>query len=195
MPIDTKTIAQLREKTGAGVVDCKKALAETDGDIEKAIEHLRKTGAKKLQKKQDRATGEGLVSSYIHAGGRVGTMVLVRCETDFVSMNEDFKALGHDLAMHVAAASPRYLAPEDVPAAEFEKEKEIYAEQLKAEGKPADMIAKIVEGKAAKYYEEVCLLKQPFVKDDKKKIEDLIAEAVTKLGENIRIEKFERFSL
>lgn len=195
MPIDIKIITDLREKTGAGIIDCKKALEESDGDLKKAIEYLRKTGQKKLAKKQDRATGAGIVESYIHAGGKVGVLVLLRSETDFVARNAVFKELAHDIAMHVAAMNPLYLSPEDVPADEIKKEREIYLEQLKLEGKRDDIIEKIVDGKISKYYEEVCLLKQAFIKNDKKKIEDLISDGVNKLGENIRIEKFVRFSL
>ncbi len=193
--IDAKTIASLRDRTGAGLMDCKAALETHDGDMEKAIEHLRKSGQKKLEAKQSRTTGEGVIDAYIHAGGKVGVLVELRCETDFVARNDAFRELAHEIALQIAAMSPEYIRPEDVPSEILEKEKEIYREQLFREGKPETMMEKILAGKIEKYYESVCLLKQFFVKDDKKKIEDLLSEAVTKLGENIRVERFSRFSL
>ena len=196
MAIDKKTITKLRQATGAGLVDIKNALEEAGGDEQKAIEILRKTGASKAAKKiAERTTGEGLVHTYIHSNGKVGAMVQIQCETDFVARNEDFKALAHDIAMHITAAAPLYVAPADVPAGEIKKEKEIYREQLKTEGKPADMLDKIIEGKVEKFYQEVCLLKQPFIKDDKVTIEKLIEEAIAKMGEKIEIINFSRFQI
>lgn len=196
MAIDTKAITKLRQATGAGVADVKNALEEAGGDEQKAIEILRKKGALKAAKKvAERTTGEGLVHSYVHSNGKVGAMLQIQCETDFVARNENFKALAHDIAMHITAAAPVYVAPEDVPTEEIEKEKEIYREQLKAEGKPADMMDKIIEGKIEKFYQEVCLLKQTFIKDDKVTIEKLIEEAITKMGEKIEIINFSRFQI
>lgn len=193
--IDAKTITLLRDRTGAGLMDCKAALEESSGDMEKAIEYLRKKGQKKLEAKQSRVAGEGIIDSYIHAGGKVGVLVELRCETDFVARNDAFRGLAHEIALQAAAMNPLYLSVEDIPFEILEKEKEIYREQLLKEGKPEVMIEKILSGKMEKYYESVCLLKQPFIKDDKKKIEDLVSEAVIKLGEKIRVERFIRFSL
>lgn len=196
MSIDTQAITKLRQATGAGVVDVKKALEEAGGDEVKAIELLRKSGASKAAKKlAERTTGEGLVHSYIHSNGKVGSMLQIQCETDFVARNEDFKVLAHDIAMHIVAANPSYLKPEDVPMAEVEKEKEIYRELLKTEGKPADMIEKILTGKVEKYYSDVCLMKQAFIKDDKVTIEKLIEGSIAKIGEKIEIVKFSRFQI
>lgn len=196
MALDTKAITKLRQATGAGLVDVKDALEEAGGDEEKAIEILRKKGASKAAKKMaERTTGEGLVHSYIHTNGKVGAMVQIQCETDFVARNEDFKALANDIAMHITAAAPLYIAPADVPTEVVAKEKEIYSEQLKTEGKPEDMIEKILEGKIDKYYQEVCLLKQPFIKDDEVTIEKLLEEAIAKMGEKIEIINFRRFQI
>ena len=196
MAIDTQAITKLRQATGAGIVDVKKALEEANGDEQKAVEILRKKGASKAAKKlAERTTGEGLVHSYIHSNGKVGTLIQIQCETDFVARNADFQTLAHDIALHIAAAHPLYIKPEDVPAAELEKEKEIYREQLKVENKPAQMIEKILEGKIEKYYADVCLLKQTFVKDDSLTIEKLIESAIAKLGEKIEVVKFSRFQI
>jgi len=196
MAIDSKAITKLRQTTGAGIADVKDALEEAGNDEQKAIEILRKKGALKAAKKvAERTTGEGLVHSYTHSNGKVGAMVQIQCETDFVARNEDFKALAHDIAMHVTAAAPTYLAPADVPAKELAKEKEIYQEQLKKERKPADMMDKIIQGKIEKYYQEVCLLKQSFIKDDKVTIEKLIETAIAKMGEKIEIINFTRFQI
>ena len=196
MGIDTKLITQLRARTGAGIVDCREALEEANGDMEKAVELLRKKGAIKAAKKgAERQASEGLIGSYIHANGRIGVLVEVNCETDFVARNADFQSLVKDLAMHIAAANPSYLKPEDVPAAELEKERDVYREQLKNEGKPAEMLDKIIEGKLSKYYQEVCLLKQAFVKDDKISIEQLIEQAILKIGEKIQISRFTRYEI
>lgn len=188
-------IKELRAKTGAGIMDAKKILQETNGDIEKAVAEMRKRGQKIAAKKSDRATGEGLVECYAHSTGKLASVVELACETDFVARNDEFKALAHDLAMHVAGASPAYLAKEDVPEDVLKKERDLVMEQLKAEGKPEDMLEKIAEGKLQKFYEEVCLLEQPFIKDDKKKVGDVLNEAVAKLGENLVIRRFERWVL
>lgn len=186
-------IKQLREQTGAGIMDVKEALEEAGGEHDTAIEILRKKGLAKQAKKADRAANEGLVESYIHAGGRIGVLVEINCETDFVARTDDFKNLAKEIALHIAASNPLYVSPEDVPAEVIEKEKEIYKEQ--AGDKPADVLEKMLEGKIAKYYEEVCLLSQPFVKDSEKTIAELLGEATGKMGENIQIRRFARFML
>ena len=193
--IQSETIKQLREETGAAFVDCKKVLEQTKGDINKAIEILRKQGQKIVNKKLERLTKEGLIGSYVHGNNKIAALVEVGCETDFVARNEKFKNLVHNLAMQIAAANPKYLIPEDIPAQEIEKEKEIYKEQLLKEGKPENIMDKIIEAKLAKYYQQVCLLKQPFIKDDKITVEELIKQAIAKLSENIQIKRFIRFSL
>ena len=193
--ITTQMIKELREKTGAGIVDCKKALVEAGGDIEKAVEILRKKGAAKAAKKAERATAEGAVFSYIHGGGKVGVLVELNCETDFVARNETFKELGHEITMQIAAMSPEYVSKEEVPAEVIEKEKEVLREQALAEGKPEHIVEKIVEGRLAKFYSEKCLLEQPWIKDDSKTIKDLITDYITKLGENIKVRRFARFEV
>lgn len=193
--ITTELIKQLREETGAGMVDVKNALTESDGNREKAIELLRKKGLAAREKKASRATSQGLVESYIHAGGRVGVLVEVNCETDFVARTDDFKTLVKDIAMHIAASNPLYVKNEDVPTEVVEKEKEIAREQAKNEGKPEQVIEKIVEGRVQKFYDEAVLLNQPFVKNPDQKISDLIAQAIGKIGENIQIKRFTRFNL
>jgi len=190
---DANTIKQLREQTGAGIVDVKEALNEAGGDLDKAVEILRKKGLAKQAKKADRAANEGIVESYIHAGGRIGVLVEVNCETDFVARTDDFKALAKEIALHIAASNPLYVSSEDVPMEVIEKEKEIYKEQFA--GKPDDVIEKMLEGKIAKYYEEACLLNQPFVKDGDKTIADLLGEATGKMGENIQVRRFTRYML
>lgn len=196
MAIDTKLITQLRELTGAGVADCKTALEEAGNDIEKAIEVLRKKGATKAAKKlAERTATEGVVDSYIHANGKIGVLIQVSCETDFVARNDKFKELVHYLAIQIAGAGASYLVPQDVPADEIEKEKEIYRELMKKEGKPENMIDKIMEGKLEKYYEQVCLLKQSFIKDDSIKIEDLIKNSIATLGEKIEVVRFVRYQI
>lgn len=195
MSISAKDVAQLRSTTGCGMMDCKKALEESQGDVEKAHEILRKKGAAKAAKKADRDINEGVVASYIHSTKKVGTMVKLACETDFVARNEEFQALAYEIAMHVAAANPDYLDPESVPEQIIEKEKEIYREQLLKEGKPENMLDKIMEGKIKKFYEDVCLVKQPFIKDTDKSIEQLLQEGIIKVGENIKILDFVRFEI
>lgn len=195
MNIDTSLITQLRTKTGAGIVDCKEALTESNGDLVKAEEILRKKGLKTVAKKAGRSAKEGIITSYIHAGGKVGVLVELNCETDFVARNTEFQALAKDIVMHIAASAPEYLRPEDVPVAVLEKEKEILREQLRAEKKPEAMMDKIIDGKLLKFYEERCLLKQVFIKDETKKVEDLVKEAIAKIGENIEVRRFTRYML
>ena len=193
--MNTELIVKLREKTGAGMVDVKNALEEAGGDAVKAEETLRKKGIAKAVKKAERSTGEGVVHTYIHGGGKIGVLVEVLCETDFVARTEAFQSLVHDLALHIAAMDPLYLSSEIVPPEVLEKEKEILMGELKAEGKPVEIIAKILDGKVQKYYSEVCLLNQPYFKDDKKTVAEVMQEAVSKLGENIQISRFTRYVL
>lgn len=195
MAISTEDIQWLRQETGVGMMDAKKALEAVNGDRQAAVEAMRRRGAKVAASKSERAVKEGVVGSYVHANNKVAALVAVACETDFVSRTEDFQNLGHDLALHVAAANPKYLSPEQVPAEVLAKEEEIYREQLKAEGKPEAMWDKILPGKIAKFYAETCFLKQPFVKDDSLTIEQVVQGAVAKLGENIVITGFSRLSV
>ena len=195
MNITAAAVSELRARTGCGMMDCKKALVECDGDAEKAIDFLREKGLAKAAKKADRNAKDGRIFSYIHNTGKVGVMVEIDCETDFVAKTEDFQQLGHDVAMHIAASNPQYVAPEDVPADVLDREKAIYREQLAAEGKPAQIIDKILEGKVRKFYEQVCLLEQPWIRDDEKKIKDLVIEQIAKMGENMKIRRFSRFSI
>lgn len=190
-----KQVTELRARTGVGLMAAKKALEEANGDMDKAIENLRKAGAAKAAKKADRETHEGMVEAYIHAGGKVGSLIVLNCETDFVARNEKFQQLAKDIAMHVAAAEPEWLTVEEVPEDAIGKEKEIYKEVLRKEGKPEEMLDKIVEGKMSKFYEEKVLLKQPFIKDDAKTIEELIQDNISVLGENITLARFTRFTL
>jgi len=197
MAVSATDVKDLREKTGAGMMDCKKALTECDGDMEKAIDFLRKKGLSAAAKKADRIASEGLVGSYIHAGGKIGVLLEVNCETDFVAKTDDFQQLVKDLCMHIAAANPGYVRREEVPAAELDREKEIYKDQARQSGKPDNILDKIVEGKLEKFYSDVCLLDQVFVKDPdgKKKIKDLVTEKIAKIGENISIRRFSRYQL
>lgn len=193
---DIQTITKLRNQTGAGMMDCKKALDEAGDDYDKALDVLRKKGEAKAAKKMaEREAKEGIVYSYIHSNNKAGAMIELFCETDFVARTDDFKNLAQDIAMQIVAMSPEYLKPEDVPAEIVEKEKEVYREQLKSEGKPAEMIEKILEGKLNKFYEDVCLIKQTFVKDDKMKIEDLIKQTIAKTGEKIELGRFANFQI
>lgn len=195
MEISASLVKDLREKTGAGMMDCKKALTETGGDFEKAIEFLRKKGIASAAKKAGRATKEGTVASYIHGEGKVGVMVEVNCETDFVARTEQFKQFVRDISMHIAAANPQWVRPEEVPADIIAKEKEIAVAQMQASGKPAAVLEKIAEGKIKKFYEDNCLIHQLFVKDPNKSIEQLLKETIAALGENISIRRFARFVL
>jgi elongation factor Ts len=195
MSITASDIAALRAKTGAGMMDCKKALEEANGNIEMAIDNLRKSGVMKAAKRADKIAAEGLVVSYIHGQGKIGVLVEINCETDFVAKTDAFKALGNEVAMHIAAANPRYLSREEVSAEDLVREKDVYTEQLKNEGKPAEMITKIVEGKMSKYYGEVCLLEQPFIKDEAVTIEKMLAAKTGEIGEKITVRRFARYEL
>ncbi len=193
--ISMKEVQELRERTGAGMMDCKKALEEAGGDIEQAIEALRKKGAAIASKRAGKETAEGIVEAYIHPGSRVGVLVEVDCETDFVARTDDFKNFAKDLCMHIAALKPLYLSKEDVDPKFLEHEKNILKEQLVDSGKPEKVIDQIVEGKLNKLYSEVCLLEQPFVKNDQLTIADLLKETIAKTGENIKIKRFARFEV
>ena len=193
--ITAALVKDLRERTGAGMMDCKKALSATEGDIEKAIDFLREKGLAAAAKKAGRVAAEGLVEAYIHGGGRIGVLVEVNCETDFVAKTDAFKELVKDIAMHIAATNPSYLKREEVPIAELEHEQTVLAEQARNEGKPEKIIEKMVTGRIEKYYKEVCLMEQPFVKDPDKTITELITESIAKIGENISIRRFARYQL
>ncbi len=195
MNITAKMVKELREATNAGMMDCKKALTECEGDMEKAVEYLRKKGIASAAKKEGRATSQGIVGSYIHMGGKVGVLVEVACETDFVARTDDFQDFVHNLAMHIAAASPVAVTRDEVDATVIEKEKEIYREQMKNEGKPDHIIDKIVDGKVDKYYSEIVLLEQKYVKDPDMTIEDYLKSIIGKLGENMQIKRFARFQI
>ena len=193
--ISATQVKELREKTGAPMMDCKHALTEAKGDMDQAIIILRKRGIASMQKKAARVTSEGSVASYIHAGGKIGVLVEVNCESDFVARTDDFKELLHDIAMHIAASDPKYIRKEDVTPEAFEREKEIYRAQARSTGKPETVVERIVEGKMGKFYEEVCLYEQPFIKDQTISIEQLIASKIGKLGENISVRRFARFKV
>lgn len=195
MAVDTKLIAQLREQTGAGVLDAKKALQEANDDYDKAVELLRKRGQKVAAKKADRVASEGLVEAYVHGQGRVGVLVKINCETDFVARTDKFKELAHQVALHVAAFNPTYISRTEVPTEVIEKEKEVYRATLTAEGKPAAVQEKIMEGKLNKFFSEVCLLEQPFVMDDKRTVQEIVTEKIAELGENIQVTAVKRISL
>jgi elongation factor Ts len=191
--ISATMVNDLRTQTGAGLMDCKRALVETNGNVEEAITILRKKGAASAAKRADRTAKEGTIYSYIHTGGKVGVLIEVNCETDFVGRNDDFKALVHDFALHIAAANPLYVSREEVPEADLAKEREIAAAQVA--GKPPAAVQKIVEGKLEKYYATVCLLDQPFVKQPEKSIKEILTEAIAKTGENIVVRRFTRYQL
>ncbi|OHE77483.1 MAG: translation elongation factor Ts [Verrucomicrobia bacterium RIFCSPLOWO2_12_FULL_64_8] len=191
--ITAKMVGDLREKTGAGLLNCKKALDEAKGNVEEAITILRKKGVASAAKKADRATKEGLIESYIHVGGKVGVMIEVNCETDFVARNDEFKTFCRDLCLQVAAANPAYVRREDVPETDLAKEREIAAAQV--QNKPPAAIQKIIEGKLEKYFSTVCLLDQPFVKQPEKTVKDILTEKVAKIGENIQVRRFVRYQL
>jgi len=195
MEISASAVKELREKTGAGMMDCKKALTEAGGDFGKAEEWLRQKGLSAAAKKATRVATEGAVGSYIHLGGKIGVLVEINCETDFVARNELFQAFLKDVAMHIAASNPLYLRREDVPPEMLEKEREIARAQLKEQGKPEKVWDKIVEGKIEKFLKEVCLLEQPFVKDPDKSVAQLTTDAVAKLGENIQVRRFSRYQV
>ena len=195
MTVTAELVRDLRERSGAGIMDCKEALKETGGDINNAVDYLRKKGLSKAAKKAGREATEGVISSYIHAGSKIGVLMEVNCETDFVARNEVFQNFVKDIAMHVAAVHPEYIAPEDVPAEEMEREKAVLTEQAKESGKPDKIIPKIVEGRLNKFYEEKCLLKQKFVKDTDLTVEDLLKAKISELGENLVIRRFVRYQL
>jgi elongation factor Ts len=193
--VSANQVKELREKTGAGMMDCKKALAESGGDFEKAEELLRKKGLSAAAKKSARAATEGAVASYIHMGGKIGVLVEVNCETDFVARTEGFQALVKDIAMQIAAAAPQWVRREEVPPEVVAKELEIAKAQMRDQKKPEAILEKIAQGKLEKFYEQTCLLDQPFVKEDKKKIHEVVTDAIAKIGENIQIRRFVRFAL
>jgi elongation factor Ts len=197
--ISSEAIKSLREKTGAGIVDCKNALIEAGGDQEKAIEILRKRGLAAAAKKSGRVAAEGIVDSYIHAGGKIGVLVEVNCETDFVARSAEFRSFVHDLAMHITAAEPRFISKEDVPPDILEKEREIALEQIRSDpknaNKPEQVIEKILEGRLAKFYQETCLLEQPFIKDQSITVGDLIRKMIMSTGENIKVRRFVRYKM
>ncbi|MBD8497093.1 translation elongation factor Ts [Paenibacillus arenosi] len=195
MAVNASAVKELREKTGAGMLDCKKALEEANGDIARASEILREKGLAAAAKKGDRIATEGVVQSYIHANGRIGVLVEINCETDFVAMTDQFQAFAKDIAMHIAASAPKFVRRDEVSADEIEKEKEILKAQALNEGKPEKIVEKMVEGRISKYYEEFCLLEQSFVKDPDKTIEELLKEKIATIGENISIRRFVRYEL
>ena len=190
MEITAKMVSELRSRTGAGIMDCKKALTETNGNIDQAIQKLREEGLRASELKGSRAAKEGLIISYIHPGSRVGTLVELNCETDFVARTEQFQQLGKDIAMQVAAAKPKYLSPEDVPDEDLNAEKAVLKAQAEKEGKPAHIAERIVEGRISKFYSETCLLQQPYIRDTDKTVETLVKDAIAQLGENIVVKRF-----
>lgn len=193
--IAAATVKELREKTGAGMMDCKKALVEADGDMDKANDILRKKGIARASKKAERAVNEGRIEAYIHPGSKLGVIVEINCETDFVAKTDDFSAFSRNVAMQIAASSPQFVRREDVDQAMIDREMEIYREQALAQGKPENIIDKIATGKLDKFYSEICLLEQPFVKDPDKTVRDLLTETIAKLGENMSIRRFSRFKI
>ena len=195
MGIDAKLVKTLREKTGAGMMDCKNALVDSEGDLEKAVDYLRKSGVAKAEKKGTRDTREGLVYSYIHAGGRLGVLLELNCETDFVAKTDGFTELAHNISMQIAATNPLSLNRESIDPTVISREKEIFTDQAKAEGKPDNIIEKMVEGRLSKFYQESCLMDQTYIKDPDKKISDLLTETIATLGENISINRFIRFAV
>lgn len=195
MTISAKDVKALRDRTGAGMMDCKKALQETNGDMEAAIDFLRAKGAAKAAKRAAKSANEGTIGSYIHFGGKVGVMVEMNCETDFVAKNDDFLGLAKDVAMHIAASNPVAVRPEDIPEPVVERERQVFLEQVKNEGKPEHIVEKIVEGKLRKFFEENSLLMQPFVKDTDRTVDQLITDASAKTGEKIEVARFARFEV
>jgi len=193
--ITASLVKELREKTGSGMMDCKKALKESDGDIDKAVEYLRTKGLSDAAKKSDRIAAEGIVTSYIHAGGKIGVLVEVNSETDFVAKNDEFQELARDIAMHICASNPKYVSPDEVEQSVINSEKEIYIAKAKESGKPDHIIEKIVEGQVNKFVNSICLLTQPFVKNPDLTVEQYIAEKIAKIGENIRVRRFCRYEL
>jgi elongation factor Ts len=190
-----KDVQELRRRTGAGMMECKKALEETAGDMEKAVEYLRKKGIAKAEKRAGRTTSEGVITSYIHPPGKIGVLVELNCETDFVARTDDFKTLAREIAMHIASAAPLAVDKDGVPAEAVDRERRIAEEQVRASGKPDHLVAKIVDGKLEAFYKQVALLSQPWIREDKKTIGDLIKEASSKLGENVQVRRFTRFQM
>ena len=190
-----KDVQELRRRTGAGMMECKKALEETAGDMDKAVEYLRKKGIAKAEKRAGRATSEGVITSYIHPPGRIGVLVELNCETDFVARTDDFKTLAREIAMHIASAAPLSVDKDGVPSDAVDRERRIAEEQVRASGKPDHLVAKIVEGKLESFYKQVALLSQPWIREDKKSIGDLIKEASSRLGENVQVRRFVRFQM
>ncbi len=195
MAITAQMVKELREKTGAGMMDCKKALTETEGDFDKAVKMLREKGIAKAAKREGRATAEGVVASYIHPGDKLGVLVEVNCETDFVARTEQFRSFARDIAMHVAAVNPLFVNRDQVDPSVIEKEKDIYRQQALNDGKPEKVVEKIIEGRLEKYYAEIVLLEQPFVKDNDKTVEEYLKETIAAVGENVQINRFARFRL
>lgn len=193
--ITAALVSELRARTSVGMMDCKKALVECDGDIEKAIDFLREKGIAKAAKKASRTASQGMMFSYIHSNAKLGVLLELNCETDFVARTEDFQNLGHEIALHIAAANPTYILPEDVPAEVIEHEKEIVRAQAREEGKPEQIIDRIAEGRINKFYEENCLMEQKYIRDPEVKIKDLIIEQIAKLGENMQVRRFSRFAI
>lgn len=195
MAVTTEMVKELRAVTGAGVLEAKKALEQHNGDFDKAIDMLREKGAARAAKRADRTAKEGIIEMYAHPGNRVGVMLELNCETDFVARNEQFRDLAHNLALHIAAAAPRYLNKEDVPTQELDRETSVLKAQALAEGKPEAVIEKVISGRIAKFYEEMCLMEQPFIKDEKVKIKEMMTDAISSTGENIIVRRFARYEL
>lgn len=195
MEVSSTVVKELREKTGAGFMDCKKALTETGGNLEKAVDYLRQKGLAAVAKKADRVAADGAVGAYVHPGGKIGVLVEINCETDFVARTTEFQTLLKDMAMQIAAANPRYVQRADVSGEEIEREREIYLRQAQESGKPEKFIEQIVAGKMERFYSEVCLLEQPFIKDPEKKVSDVLTEAITRLREKIEVRRFARYLL
>ena len=195
MEVSAVAVKNLRDKTGAGMMDCKKALAESGGDLDKAVDYLRQKGLAAASKKASRTASDGAIGAYVHPGGKIGVLVELNCETDFVARTPEFQNLLKDIAMQIAAANPRYIRPEEVPTGALEKEREIYRRQALESGKPEKLVEKIVDGKIDRFYSEVCLLEQSFIKNPDQKVADILTEAVARLGENIQVKRFSRYQL
>jgi elongation factor Ts len=195
MEVSAAAVKNLREKTGAGMMDCKKALAESGGDLDKAVDYLRQKGLAAASKKASRTASDGAIGAYVHPGGKIGVLVELNCETDFVARTPEFQNLLKDIAMQIAAANPRYIRPEEVPTGDLEKEREIYRRQALESGKPEKVVDKIVDGKIDRFYSEVCLLEQSFIKNPDRKVSEILTDAVARLGENIQVKRFSRYHL
>lgn len=195
MEVSAAAVKNLREKTGAGMMDCKRALAESGGDLDKAVDYLRQKGLAAATKKASRTASDGAIGAYVHPGGKIGVLVELNCETDFVARTAEFQNLLKDIAMQIAAANPRYIRPEEVPRDHLEKEREIYRRQALESGKPEKVVEKIVDGKIDRFYSEVCLLEQSFIKNPDQKVADILTEAIARLGENIQVKRFSRYQL